>query len=103
MVLHQHGVRGLRGLLGQVGRLQMARGRMLAKMADALAEAGALKGGSGGAQPAVSPEQAREAVSRKYMDGEFMAAYMGSDHPGHAAAVREMEALFAAAHSGTQG
>ncbi|CAB4126682.1 hypothetical protein UFOVP78_8 [uncultured Caudovirales phage] len=77
--------------------------RMLAKMADALAEAGALKGGSGGAQPAVSPEQAREAVSRKYMDGEFMAAYMGSDHPGHAAAVREMEALFAAAHSGTQG
>ena len=77
--------------------------RMLAKMADALSEAGALKGSSSGGQAATTPEQAREAVSRKYMDADFMKAYSTNDHPGHAPAVREMEALFAAAHPGTQG
>ncbi len=45
----------------------------------------------------MTPEEAGEAIQQKMLDKEFSDAYFNRDHPGHDAAVREMQKLHAAA------
>lgn len=51
--------------------------------------------GKGGRESFVmSPGEAQEAIMQKKLDVEFMAAYTQNHHPGHMAAVEEMQNLF---------
>ena len=76
--------------------------RMFAQIGMDRAEPGALKGGSGGVGMGGrrTPQQAQAAIGAKQRDAEFMKAYHGADHAGHAAAVAEMAELYRQAHPG---
>lgn len=69
--------------------------RLFAKLGAGLKEDGLLgKGGDSGAGGALSPAEARQQISAKQGDAEFMKSYMTKSHPGHANAVAEMERLY---------
>lgn len=56
------------------------------------------KGGAGSNGGALSPAEAQQHISAKTNDDKFKAAYMSKSHPDHAAAVKEMEALYKQAY-----
>lgn len=71
--------------------------RMFAKVAEAVAEPGALKGGGSGAQPgagALTPAEAQAEWTSLQRDPEFSAKYMRGDGP----AVERAKRLFAQMH-----
>lgn len=74
--------------------------RTFAKIAEGLAEPGALRGGSGGGLGGgtLTPADAQAKIGEKRRDGEFMKAYNTRDHGGHAAALKEMNDLYMAAY-----
>jgi hypothetical protein len=73
--------------------------KALARIADSQAEPNALRGGSGGGMgAALTPAAAQAKIAEKQRDPEFMKAYNTRDHAAHAAAVKEMSALFAEAY-----
>ena len=106
-----HGINKLLTQFGGEGGIDAALGaglhrnpalvRMLAGIADTLAEGGSLKGGGGG-DGGMTPDAAKDAMQAKYRDTEFTRAYFDKDHAGHAGAVAEMEKLSRMAYPGVQ-
>lgn len=73
--------------------------KAMVALAGQVREPDGLKGGaSGGMGRTMTPAEAQAQIGAKQRDAEFQKAYWTADHPGHAEAVREMNALFAAAH-----
>ena len=66
--------------------------KAFASIGKAIAEDEVIGGGRGQSF-VLSPTEAKSAISAKRIDGEFMEAYTGRDHPAHKDAVREMERL----------
>lgn len=74
--------------------------RLLATLGKLTGEAGFIGSGGGGGNADVasmSPEQATAEINRLNNDAAFQKQYTGKNEPGHADAVKRMEALYAKA------
>ena len=71
--------------------------KAFSKMGKMMAEDEILGGGSA-ARFKMTPDEARTAISQKELDKDFMSAYTGEFHPGHKAAMNEMQKLYEIAH-----
>jgi hypothetical protein len=56
-----------------------------------------IKGGGGRQSFALTPADAQNAINAKYADETFMKAWNDKTHPGHGAAVDELNKLYAMA------
>jgi hypothetical protein len=77
--------------------------RAFAKVGMEITEPGELRGGSGGQRTGgrLAPAEAQAEIGKLYQSAEFTKAYYDRDNPGHAEAVRRMEALAEQAHPPT--
>lgn len=73
--------------------------KAFAKIGSSLMET-SLVGETGLGQFAMSPEQAGQKIEQNKRSREFMAAYMNERNPGHKAAVKEMNDLWAVKNEG---